>query len=61
MDPMARWEQQHERDGPWHPIGGVRAEPRKGNGGTGEPIRTAKGLELDSSSVAATKGSEGMN
>ena len=29
--------------------------------GPGEPIRTAKGLELDSSSVAATKGSEGMN
>lgn len=54
---MARWEQQHERDGPWHAIGGVHVESRKSEGRNDGPNGTAQGLDSDSRSVAATKGS----
>ena len=53
---MARWEQQHERDGPWYAIGGVYVDSTKANGQTNGPDRIAKGLGSDSRSAAATKG-----
>lgn len=52
---MARWEQQHERDGPWHAIGSAHVDSRNGDGQIKGQNRTAKGLESDSRSVAATR------